>query len=268
MVHSTKHKLKIVFKLFLMSLLVLLNACSSANTPAIKESEAFYINDNESILLNSTEWTIYNYSKDLYDDSQKQEYIDAKINGTQIVIATYVGEAGTIDTTDIFNSWKIGENDMGILIVLYFSPGEEEHQYIYNEMTFEIGTKMSGYLSAFTAENMVTEYFDNPSIPSYDYDARLISLYFGLLKHVYLNIYDYSSFDYQSFIDEYNSVKYEYIGPVSSTYMDDPLPIWVWVLIIIGIIFFGVLPGGLFFSQVVSGGKGGGGSSGGYWFRH
>ncbi|MFA5283456.1 MAG: hypothetical protein WC366_02985 [Bacilli bacterium] len=268
MFRPVKGKLKIVLKVFLLSLLVFLNACSSANTPAIKESEAFYINDNESVLLNSTEWTIYNYGKGLYDDSQEQEYIDAKINGTQIVIAAYVGQAETINTTDVFNSWKIGENDMGILIVLYFSPGEEKYQYVYNEMTFEIGAKMSGYLSAFTAENMITEYFDDPSIPSYDYDERLISLYFGLLKRVYLNIYNYDSFDYQSFIDEYNSVKYEYIGPISSAYIDESLPIWVWVIIIFGIIFFGVLPGGLFFSSVASGGKGGGGSSGGYWFRH
>lgn len=250
-----------------MSLLVFLSACSSTNTSAIKESKAFYINDNSSTLLNSTQWTIYTYSEQLYDDSQEQEYIDAKINGTQIVVATYVGQAGTINTTDIFNSWKIGENDMGILIILYFSPGTEEYQYVYNEMTFEIGAKMSGYLSAFMAENMITEYFDDPSIPAYDYDARLISLYFGLLQHVYLHIYNYDSFNYQSFINEYNNIKYEYIGSISSTYMSDPLPVWAWIIIIIGIIVFGVLPGGFFVSSVARN-RGGGGSSGGYWFRH
>ncbi|MCB9498012.1 MAG: hypothetical protein H6688_00980 [Erysipelotrichaceae bacterium] len=58
--------------------LSLLCGCQSA--PAIKETEEFYINDRH-ILLNATKWTILTYSEELYDDSQTEEFKEAKSMG-------------------------------------------------------------------------------------------------------------------------------------------------------------------------------------------
>ena len=257
-----------LFKGITILLLVFLSACQSAPAPAIRETGEFYINDRSHILLNATAWTILAYGRDLYIDSHDQASIDQSISGSQVVVATYVGEVGSIDTTEIFNSWGIGDNDMGILIVLFFSLVDEE--YVYNDMVFEIGLRMEGYLSAFDADAIITQYFDDPSISEYDYDQRIVSLYFGVLEHLYLNVYDYTTFDFQNFIDEYNSIKYEYLGPLPSSYEKESLPTWAWILIIIGVVGLGIIPGGymipfIFFGG--RGGRGGGGRSGGYWFR-
>lgn len=249
-------------------ILIFLTACQSAPTPAVRATEEFYINDRPKVLLNSTKWTILTYSEDLYDDSQAQEYVDQKINGAQIVVTTYIGQVGDFSTTDLFNEWGIGENDMGILIVLFFTKNNDE--YTYNEMVFEIGAKMAGYLSAFTADSLISDYFNDPAIPEFDYDQRLINLYFAVQQYVYLNVYDYDSYNFQSFIDEYEVNKYEYFGLLPSDYEKDPLPTWAWVLIIIGIVALGIFPGGYLIPIIfggIGGNRGGGGRSGGYWFR-
>ncbi|MFA6852583.1 MAG: hypothetical protein WCR34_05510 [Bacilli bacterium] len=259
----------IFFSSILAFILIFLTACNSGPTPAIKATEEFYINDRPHALLNATKWTILTYSENLYDDSREQEYVNQDISGTQIVVATYVGAVGDFNTTELFNTWEIGDNDMGILIVLFFFENEEE--FIYNDMIIEIGPRMSGFLSAFTAEVLANDYFDDPSIPEFDYDQRLINYYFAIQQYIYINVYNYASYDFQSYLDEYEDNKYEFFGLLPSDHEIESLPAWVWVLIIIGILAFGIFPGRLLFPLVfkgVGGNRGGGGRSGGYWFRH
>ncbi len=261
---------KWLFKGLTFFLLTLLSACQGSPKPHIRETEEFYINDRSHILLGSTKWTIYAYSEELYEDSQEQEYKDQGINGAQVVIATYVGKVGDFSTTELFNSWGIGENNMGILLVLFFQEGESEYEYVYQETVYELGLGMMGYISAFRMDALATEYFDDPAISATDYDQRLISLYFGIIQEVYLSVYVYDSYDYQSFIDEYEDVKYDSFIPLPSDYEREPLPVWAWVLIAIGILLLGVFPGKYIFPYLFSAfssGRGGGGRSGGYWFR-
>lgn len=264
-----KSRLTLFFQSFLLLGILVLSACQNTPAPAIRATEEFYINDRPGILLNATKWTILTYSEDLYDDSQTETFKNQSISGAQVVVTTYVGAVGDINTTELFNSWEIGDNDMGILIVLFFTKEGEEYQY--QEMVFEIGARMAGYLSAFSADGLITDYFNDPDIPAFDYDQRLINLYFAVLQYVYLNVYDYSSYNFQSYIDEYETNKYEYFGLLPSDYETDPLPTWAWVLIIIGIVALGVVPGGYFIPMLFFGGgrgnSGGGGRSGGYWFR-
>jgi uncharacterized protein len=259
----------IFFPSILAVLLIFLTACTSGPSPAIKATKEFYINDRPHALLNATRWTILTYSEELYDDSQEQEYVDQDISGTQIVVTTYVGQVGDFSTTDLFNAWKIGDNDMGILIVLFFSENEEE--FIYNDMVIEIGSRMSGFLSAFSAEGLATDYFDDPSIPDFDYDQRLINFYFAVQEYVYKNIYSYPSYDFQTRLDNYENDKYEFFGLLPSDNETEPLPWWAWVLIIVGVLLFGTFPGRFLFPLMfkgMGGNRGGGGRSGGYWFRH
>lgn len=255
----------------LLLLLLLLSACSKEKE-ILQPTDEFYINDHAGVLLNSTKWTIFAYSNELYEDSSMKEYKDQSIDGAQVVILTYKGAVGDIKTTDIFNEWGIGKNDLGLFLVLFFEEIGGELQY--KEMVVEIGVKMSGYLSAFTADIMVDEYFNDPSIPAYDIDQRLIALYFAYLEYIYLNVYEYTSYDYFSFYDEYLEIQYDVFDPLPSERPSffSSLPTWAWVLIILAILFGSynfILP--LLFSGFGSGSRfrilGGGGRSRGYWFR-
>jgi hypothetical protein len=264
--------MKRIFTISILVVLILsLSACQPKNKPFIPETEEFYINDNASVLLNATKWTIFEYSLELYEDSLSQPYENALISGSQVVVVTYIGNVGDLNTTELFNAWGIGKNNMGILIVLFFQLVDGEPSY--SELVFEIGTKMSEYLSAFEASGMVDQYFNNPNISSSDYDMRFISLYFAVLEFIYMNVYDYSSYNYQSYIDEYVDNQYEYFGPLPSeeSNLFDSIPVWVWIIIIIIFILFG--GNRWFFPLLFFGGrggthfKGGGGKSIGYWFR-
>ena len=256
-----KWVLMVLYTLLIGSLLV---SCNKKTTPnVIKSNESFYINDYADVLLNATLWTLLDYSIELYDDSSVQEYQDLNIDGAQIVVLTYQGQLGDINTTEIFNSWGIGKNDLGLLIVLFFDSEKN-----YQELVVEIGDKTSEYLSAFEASNMVDTYFNNPDINPLDIDLRLISLYFAYVEFFYMNIYDYDSYDYQSFYDEYLENQYTYFGKLP-TENDDffyNMPIWLWIIIII------FLPNAFIPLVFISSGRGfrisgGGGRSRGYWFK-
>lgn len=243
----------------------ILSGCKT-NDGIIKQTKEFYINDNANALLNATKWTIYTYSDELYIDSNQQEYEDKGISGAQVVVLTLIGKVGDINTTDLFNSWGIGKNNMGILLVLFFE--EINDKLVYKELVFEIGLKMATYLSAFTANSLVDEHFNDPSIPSYDYDLRLISLYFAILEYIYLNIYEYNSYDYDSYTNEYLNNKYIYFGKLPSE--EFSLPFWVWIIFAVLFLFGSwkyLIPLVLFPFSKSSSISGGGGKSIGYWFR-
>ncbi len=249
-------------------LALFLSACQSPDPHIIRETEEFYINDRSHVLLNATRWTILTYSEELYEDSQQPYFQDNNISGTQVVIATHVGEADSIDTTATFNTWGIGQHDMGILITFFFTEGEDT--YVYDSLSFQIGDRMAGYLSAFTASGLVSEYFNDPDISIHNVDQRIISLYFSVLSYIYLNVYEYETYDYQSFIDEYEANQYTYFGPLPSDHEITPLPWWGWLLIVTGILAFGIFPGRYIFPllfSLISMRRGGGGRSRGYWFR-
>lgn len=261
-------KSRALFSGIFVLILTLLIACSSAPSPAIKATEEFYINDRPKSLLNSTRWTILTYSEELYDYSRAEPFVNDDISGTQIVVATYIGNVGDFSSTDLFNSWGIGDNDMGILMILFFEKGEED--FGFKNIVFEIGARMAGYLSAHTASNLVAEHFYDPEVLDFDYDQKLINLYFAVQEHIYFNVYN-DTFDIQEYLEEYEENKYEYFGLLPSEQINDLIfPVWVWVIIVIVSLLFGVTPGGIFlFGFFRRGGqnKGGGGRSGGYWFH-
>ncbi|MFA6988051.1 MAG: hypothetical protein WC185_03255, partial [Acholeplasmataceae bacterium] len=136
------------------------------------------------------------------------------------------------NTTEIFNTWGIGKNNMGLFLVLFYDANLD-----YLEMVVEIGTKTSEYLSAFESSNLVDAYFNYPENDLMDIDMRLIRLYFAFMEYFYLNVYNYASYDYQSFIDEYSENQYEYFTPLPSEEQNffDDIPLWIWIVIIIAV---------------------------------
>lgn len=53
---------------------------------------------------------------------------------------------------------------------------------------------------------MIIDYFNDFLIFVYDYDVRIISLFYGVLFYIYLNIYDYIFYNYIFYMDVYYEV--------------------------------------------------------------
>lgn len=272
------------FKKFIfVILLTILSACQFGPEGTFPASRAFYVNDQAEVLLSSSRFFIYSYSTDLYEDSLDEKYKNQQIDGAQVVFATYNGFPGEIDSTKLFNHWKIGKNDMGLLIILFFTPGIGDEGATYNGMNINIGSKLSGYLSASHAEQIAQETFDDlPTIKGllqaemYDtvlisdnnYDFRMMSFYYGLMEFIYLNIYDYNSYDYMSFIVQYYNNQYNsFVDKMPKEGGILSLPVWIIIGVIVLLILFG---GGRFIwpliYSLIGGNSGGGGKSRGYQY--
>jgi len=249
---------------------LLLSSCVSVNS--FPPSNAFYINDQASALLSSTQYLIYYYSSELYEvGSQKDEHKNQKINGAQVVVATYMGEPETINTTEIFNKWQIGENDMGLLLMLYFASNPNDELIpIYLGMTREIGSQLSGFISMTQLEDIFINTWENPIFETMhreDYDYKLAFFYLNVLEEIYTRVYNNSTFDSEALMDSYDRNQYNsYYNSIPQGYQNSlNIKWWVWVLISIGVLFLigtGSFGWVLFSSQ--SSHRGGGGKSQGY----
>lgn len=257
--------------------LLALSSCSKDDN--LNPTDAFYINDYANVLLRSTKNTIYRYSKYVYDQSSEiSDYVEMGVDGTQVVVITYSNEPALIDTTEIFNRWGIGKNDLGILIILYFE--EITNELVYKNLSFEIGIKMSEYLTAYDASNLIDGYFNSDIIPEYDIDERLIALYFAVMENIYQNIYEYTArtgneYPYNDLYDDYLAIKYEDTRPLpgENKSIFSLIPLWVWIGIIVLILYLGVrlnlfnLILSILLGRSTGKESGGSGRSRGYWFR-
>lgn len=264
-------KNKKLFGLAIIFTSLLLNSCNRVNS--FPPSNAFYINDQANALLSSTQYLIYYYSSELYDvNSQKEEYKKQKVNGTQVVVATYMGEINSINTTEIFNKWEIGANDMGLLLMLYFAPNPaDERMPTYLGMSREIGSQLSGFISMIRLEEIFINTWENSmfeSVHRQDYDYKLAYFYINVLKEIYVSVYNDNTFDSEGLIDSYDRNQYNsYYNLIpQGSKSDINIKWWVWLLIGLGVLFlistgrfWWVL---LFTSQ--SRHSGGGGKSRGY----
>lgn len=201
-----KHHLYVV-----LSSLLLLVGCKTVNIPA---SNAFYINDMANALLSSTKYYIYANSKALHDvDSQNQTFKDSKISGAQVVVATYNGPLNSLNSTTIFNEWKIGENDMGVFLLLYFADNPaDEYLPTYLGMTWEIGAKMAGFISMFRLNEIFSETWDDPLLENVlktDYDYRLMTFYSGILNEIYTKVYRYAPLAQNELLADYKLHQYD-----------------------------------------------------------
>lgn len=257
------------FRTLFVTLLLFLTSCTKTPYP---RSKAFYINDQAGALLSSTEYYIYNYSRLLAEsDSQTSTAKSANINGTQVVVATHMGEPESLNTTMLFNEWGIGENDMGLLLMLYFTPNpDDEYIPIYGGMTREIGAKLSAYISMFRLEEIFINTWENPrfaSVHRADYDYKLMYFYVNVLEEIYREVYN-TTFNSERILDNYEVDQYETFYNNIPRGNANPYVIkwWFYVLIAGGIVLL-TATGGLSYLLVSAsspGYRGGGGRSKGY----
>lgn len=243
-----------------------LSACNNDSREYPKPSREFYVNDYANAFHPLTKDLIVIEGEDLYEDTKDIEVI----GGTQIVFASFLVESvddiTRYNKTDIFREWKIGKNDMGILVLFYFTEGVEDGiEYIYLEETeFEVGYRMEQYLTAGEQGRLLdnTVYGDTYD----DLDTNITYLYYEILTLVYEKVYSdyYESFTYD--LDYYIEKKDGYHSSLGSSFWS-----FAWLIIfftgsangiwyaIVPIVFL-ALGGGIFIKR----NRGGGGSSGGY----
>ncbi|HZJ89624.1 MAG TPA: TPM domain-containing protein [Bacilli bacterium] len=247
---------------------------SSCTTPVLPRSNAFYINDHANALLSSTEYLIYSSAKELYEnDSQKAAFKSAKINGTQVVVATFMGEVESLDTTNLFNSWQIGDNDMGLLLLLYFAPNPaDEYIPLYLGMTREIGSKLANYISMFRLEEIFIATWESDFFLTQhreDYDYKLALFYTTVIAEIYTKVYDSDAYNQESMMESYALNQYEsyYYNIPRGNAAQLELPWWGTALLALGLLILLFLGGAswLFvFKGQKSTNKGAGGRSKGY----
>lgn len=251
----------IVFILF--SILILFSGCTKNEYP--DPTNEFYVNDYARAFHPITRSEIVFEGERLYEETKDIEVI----GGAQIVFATFivddVNEVSEYNRTDILRQWGIGKNDMGILVLMFFSESVRDGiEYIYLEETqIEVGFRMEQYLPAAKLGQILdnTIYSDTYS----DLDMKVGYLFYELIKVVYEEVYVeyYSLFSYD--MDDFEYALDNYV-PIDDT-PDLTLIAWILILltgpdnwyVIVPVIFI-LIGGGIGIRR----NRGGGGSSGGY----
>lgn len=255
----------LLFFLVLLGGLFLLG-CQPKKYTYLKPTEEFYINDTSHALTNYTQWNIFINGQELYEESLAEDFILEDIKGTQVVVLTTTLDQSTLDTTTLFNEWGIGKNNMGILLVLFFSEPNNE----FLSITYEIGSNMMGYFSVFEMNQYITEYFFNPQWFG-DYELGLLELYHEILRKIYVDIYGYLSYSYD--MDYFISQTYEAYVPLPShtpkslfeSLVSLDIPPWLLICILLAVSFLGI--GSITGVRFYKTNKGGGGRSLGYFFN-
>ncbi|NCA66500.1 MAG: TPM domain-containing protein [Clostridia bacterium] len=252
----------VIFLLLTAAVSALLFSCSANKYP--RPTKDYYINDFADVLLPGTKLTILNESERLYENTK-----DEVDGGAQVVVATMLLEneeqLGEIDRTELFRQWRIGKNDMGLLVLLLFTEDEEEKYLISAEI--EIGYRMEQYITAAEAGTLIETCLFNPEWEG-SLDMGLGELYYELLSIIYVKAYGYGSFnydmeDYRAYIiaeEDYSlDIPMSLIAYIFSPYSS----VWAKLFAILPII---LLSGGGFGAIFIRR-RGGGGSSGGYGAR-
>ena len=229
------------------------------NTDRIpRPTSDYYVNDYANQLSSAVEGTIIANAERLYEDTQ-----DLTDGGTQIVFATFavddLADIANYDKTDIYRAWKIGKNDMGVLVLYFFQKDTSE----FLEVQVELGYSMEQYLPP----SMIGNILDETIMATEDIDYGTAHLLFEILYEVYGNAYgdyfypfNYDMEEYQLYLDNYegsnsgiSSIEMGYISYILSPYSSLGSKIFYGFILLF---LFGL--GGGFVIR-----RGGGGSSGG-----
>lgn len=110
-----------------------------------RPTKYFYVNDFAEALLPGSRHSILVEGERLYNSTK-----DEDLGGAQVVVTTILcqseEEVARFDRTELFRRWKIGENDMGLLILLFFMPEGESLLLISTQI--EIGYRMEQFITA------------------------------------------------------------------------------------------------------------------------
>jgi len=162
-------------------------------------SEAYYLNDFAEVFSSTTENFLIGEAESLHETTKDIE----DVGGAQIVFATYLLEEGEdlsdYDKNIMFEEWKIGQNNMGLLAVFFFSRISDETIGCYDLVEFQIeaSDEMMIYLPVTTQLNIYNRtlgYYLPKGTPTnpYDFDLEIgaASMMNEFLNVAYGHIYD------------------------------------------------------------------------------
>ena len=254
-------RIKVLNLILIVFLLFVLSSCQKDEYP--RPTNAYYINDFANILYEATRDSIRREGERLYELTQ-----DETDGGAQLVIATFEVETeedvANYDKTNLYRQWRIGDDDMGVLVILFFVPFvEDEITYLeLVETQIEVGYRMEQYLVPGELGTIVNNTLYSEE--DVELDIAVMHMVYELLSAMYTEIYDYESFDYdlevfeQYLIDHPDSSSDDEIPMGWIIYLLSPYATWGERLsIALPFLFFMFLGGGLIKNV------GGGGSSGG-----
>lgn len=241
--------------LFLLFILFLFG-CSSDTYPS--PTNEYYVNDFAEVLTPATKHIIVKEGENLYSQTENIE----TIGGAQIVFATFqvetIDDIAAYDKTDLFRQWKIGKNDMGILVVMFFLKDSPD---TLKQVQIETGYRMEQYLTPSESGAIL----DYTIMAEESLQMGTCYLLNELLNVVWGEAYgdDPIVFDHQQYQDYFDSYVedngfWSYFGWFSIIYVFiSGIPWWAKILSIAGIVLLGGVTGGVIKNV------GGGGSSGG-----
>lgn len=178
--------------LFIMFLFVL---ASCTKKDYRRPTNAYYVNDFAEAFSPAVKQNIVQKSEALYDISK--EYKDN--GGAQIVFASFSLENENElslwenKKTELFREWKIGKNDMGLLVLFFFIEEEIEgitYQNFIEPVAFEVGYRMSQYLTAIRLGDI----YDSIDF-EINFDMGITQLLHELLHVICIKAYDFEKFD-------------------------------------------------------------------------
>ena len=257
-------KRNIAVAVLLFASALLFAGCGKSKYP--NPSKDYYVSDFANALLPGTRSSFVGEGERLYKLTKKTE-----LGGSQIVVATMLAksqeQADGIDRTELYRKWRIGQNDMGLLILLIFMEDEQDPD-ILNLISsqIEIGYRMEQFVTAARAAYVLDYCLYNPEWDG-SIDMGLGEMYYELLSTIYVDAYGYDSFDY-----DMEAFREHLLYSESATQTEVPMSFFVFLLSPYSPLWYKVIAGAAMFLLPIGGGagfftrrnRGGGGKSGGY----
>jgi hypothetical protein len=248
-------------------LLFLLVGCSKSDYP--RPTREYYVNDYANMWTSSLKHFLIHENNRLYEDVDD----DGNEVGAQVVFASFVAKNEAeeanyrgVGGVDIFNQWRIGKDDLGVLVL-----------FIYREVgEGEIATKELSGLPVIITGRQMAIYFTASEIDQvlatamttdYPFEIQVMQLFCEILNILYVKLYDYGSFTYT--MEELEDLYYNYTGDDYGSSLEMEILYYLfsgyssleeklWGIIPVALVF--LFSGGLAIT------RGGGGSSGGTGF--
>lgn len=133
-------------------------------------TDAFFVNDYAGVLNSTTEQTIYNQGKSLYEQTKAQAAV--------LVVDSLDGESIEEYSMGVATQWGLGDKqeDNGLLLLIAVED---------REIRIEVGYGLEGALPDGKVGLLMEEYA-YPPLQDDDYDTAVISLYDALINEIYI----------------------------------------------------------------------------------
>ena len=170
-------------------LLFLLVGCSKSDYP--RPTREYYVNDYANMWTSSLKNFLIHENNRLYED------VDDEGNqvGAQVVFASFVAKDDAeeanyfgVGGTDIFNQWRIGNNDLGVLDLFIYHEVDQGGvtTKVLTESSPRIitGRQMTQYLTASEINQIIPTAMDT----DYPFEIQVMQLFCEILNILYVEL--------------------------------------------------------------------------------